>query len=112
LQSLGRSSLLGSRYVWRKIPARQVAGYLNTLEIHPVNQAFMPDARTREQPLLTFIAETDVPDLREWDVCVAQGNGALAAGVMIVGPDGEKLSVAKRQRQFEKSRSKDIPYLK
>lgn len=112
LRSLGRSSLLGSRYIWRKVPASQVAGYLNELEIHPVNQAFMPDARTREHPLLTFIAETDVPQLREWDICVAQGKGEAAAGITVSGPNGEELAVAKRQRQFEKSRSRDVPYLK
>src|SRR5690606_2864672 len=112
LRSLGRSSLLGSRYIWRKVPASQVAGYLNELEIHPVNQAFMPDARTREHPLLTFIAETDVPQLREWDICVAQGKGEAAAGVTVSGPNGEELAVAKRQRQFEKSLSRDVHYLK
>lgn len=112
LRSLGRASLLGSKYFWRKIPASQVARYLRSLEIHPVNQAFMPDARTREQPLLTFITETDVPALREWDVCVAQGKGESAVGVTVFGPNGEELAVAKRQRQFEKSRSKDVPYLK
>src|SRR5690606_18360907 len=102
LRSLGRSSLLGSRYIWRKVPASQVAGYLNVLEIHPVNQAFMPDGKTKDQPLLTFISETEIPDLRQWDVCVAQGKGESAIGVTVVGPNGEELAVAKRQRQFEK----------
>lgn len=112
LRSLGRSDLLGSRYIWRKVPASQVAGYLNALEIPPVNQAFMPDGKTKDRPLLTFIAETEIPNLREWDVCVAQGTGESAVGVSVLGPDGEELPVAKRQRQFEKSRSKDVPYLK
>src|SRR5690606_7147930 len=58
------------------------------------------------------ISETEIPDLRQWDVCVAQGKGESAIGVTVVGPNGEELAVAKRQRQFEKSRSKDVPYLK
>lgn len=112
LRSLGRSYVLGSRFIWRKVPASQVAGYLNALDIPPVNQAFLPDGKTKVNPLLTFIAENDIPELTEWDVCVAQGKGAPAAGVMVVGPGGEELAVAKRQRQFEKSRSQDVPYLK
>lgn len=112
LRSLGRTDLVGSRYVWRKVSAHQVARYLGELEISPVNQAFMPDGRTREKPLLSFIAETDVATLQEWDVCVAQGKGDTVEGVSVIGPDGQELGIAKRQRQFEKSRSDDIPYLK
>ncbi len=112
LRSLGRAELLGTRYIWKEVAASRVARFLNDLEIPPVNQAFMPDGKTKEKPLVTFIAETEVPSLREWDVCVAQGDGPAATGVTVVGPDGEELSVNKRQRQFERSRSKDVPYLK
>lgn len=112
LRSLGPTDLVGSRFLWRQVPASQVAGYLTALQIPPVNQAFMPDGRTKEQPLPAFIMETEIPDLREWDVCVAQGSGTSAAGVSVIGPDGKELAVSKRQRQFERSRSKEVSYLK
>lgn len=112
LRSLGRADLVGSRYIWRNVSAPQVAQYLGALEISPVNQAFMPDGRTKQPPLLSFIAETDIATLRRWDVCVAQGKGELAAGISVIGPDGQELGVVKRQRQFEKSRSNDASYLK
>lgn len=112
ISSLGRADLAGTAYIWRNVSAHKVANYLGALEISPVNQAFMPDSRTKEQPLLSFISETDVAELREWDVCVAQGRGALADGISVLGPDGEEVGVAKRERQFERPRTNDAPYVK
>ncbi|MBB6599610.1 Z1 domain-containing protein [Luteimonas sp. MC1825] len=112
LNELGPADQVGSRYIWRNVSPSQVAAYLAALEISPVNQAFIPDSRTKEQPLLSFIADNEIDALQSWDVCLAQGSGEAARGIAFAGPDGVQVGALKRLRQFERSRSNGASFLK
>src|SRR5690606_19477330 len=76
------------------------------------NQAFLPDSKTGDVPLLAFILDNDIEALQEWDVCVAQGNGSPAVGLEFSGPNGLPVTVRKRERQFERPRPKDSTIIK
>lgn len=112
LHALGQSELSGSRHLWRNIPAKDVGAYLRSLSISPQNQAFLPDAKTGDVPLISFILENEVEALREWDICVAQGDGGVADGLEFMGPNGVPVSVKKRERQFERPRPRDATFVK
>jgi hypothetical protein len=112
LKELGRAENIGTRFIWRKIDAVKVASYLRSLTIFPLNQAFIPDSETMELPLVSFILDNDVDALQKWDVCVVQGDGEIADGIVFEGPDGAPSQVAKRKRQFERTRPGTSGYLK
>lgn len=112
LKELGRAENIGTRFIWRKVDAVKVASYLRSLKIFPLNQAFIPDSETMELPLVSFILDNDVDALQKWDVCVVQGDGEIADGIVFEGPDGAPSQVAKRQRQFERTRPGASGYLK
>lgn len=112
LKDLGRSDKVGSRYLWRGVDAVKVASYLRSLKISPLNQAFIPDGGTSELPLVSFVLENEVDELQKWDVCVVQGEGDIAGGLVFDGPDGAPVHIAKRQRQFERSRTEASGYIK
>lgn len=111
LRKLGKSELTGTRHIWRSVPAAEVGAYLQSLDISPQNQAFMPD-RTGEKPLIAFVLDNSIDVLREWDVCVASGEGDIADALSFEGPDGSAAVIRKRMRQFEHPRSPNTPYLK
>jgi Z1 domain len=112
LKSLGASEAAGNRHVWRGVGASRIANFLQQLEIPPMNSEFIPDQRTGEKPLITFIRNNRVNSLGEWDVCIANGGGAPAEHLEFVGPSGSDVQIKKRQRQFEKPLSKLVTYLK
>lgn len=105
LQRLGPADRVGTRFIWRDVDAASVATFLGAINISPLNQAFLPDGKTREQPLVSFISDNDVPELQRWDVCIAQGDGEVAQGISFLDQSGEETHVKKRERQFERPRS-------
>lgn len=111
LQKLGQAELVGTRHIWRKVTAAEVGAYLQSLNISPQNQAFMPD-KTGEKPLVSFIVDNDIDVLQEWDICVAPGDGDIAEGLAFAGPRGSAVGVRKRKRQFERPRPSGSAYLK
>lgn len=111
LQGLGPSAVSGNRHIWRRVAAKSVGAYLRALSISPHNEAFLPDAKTGDLPLVSFIVDNEVPSLVEWDVCVAHGEGGSADGLEFLGPDGVLKSVKKRRRQFERPRQSGSAYL-
>ncbi|RYG97948.1 MAG: hypothetical protein EON58_08500 [Alphaproteobacteria bacterium] len=112
LRSLGPSEMSGTRHLWRKRPAAEVASFLRSLHISPLNQAFLVDRETGESPLIAFIADNDQDGLAEWDICVAPGSGAEAEGLRFMGPAGNEVTVRKRMRQFELPASRSSAYIK
>ncbi len=111
LTSLGPASSIGNRHIWRNVPCSTVAAYLQKLEISPLNQSFMHDAETKEQPLIEFIRVPDVQALEHWDICVPQGQGSLAEDLSFIGAGGHVVQVKKRERQFERSRRLGSTYI-
>ncbi|MEN4950803.1 Z1 domain-containing protein [Stenotrophomonas sp. TWI819] len=103
---LGQPSEAANRYIWKGVHATSVARYLSTLSVSPINQSFLPDAKTGEIPLIEFIKEGGVPQLRNWDVCVVQGNGRSVDGIDILTSDGRIRQPTARERSFEKLRSR------
>lgn len=113
LSSLGASKLVGTRHVWTGVSAKNVADFLQQLDIPAVNSEFIPDQRSGEKPLIGFIRNNFVESLREWDVCIAQGAGGVAEELEFIGPGGIAISISnKRERQFEKPLSGAVAYLK
>jgi len=118
LASLGNADRLGGRgeddgrFFWRKVPAARVTEFLGQLEISPLNSAFIPDQKTGERPLLTFIRDNKLEALRNWDVCLPQGKGAVADEIKFSGKDGAATHGRKRNRRFEKTSNSSAPYLK
>lgn len=112
LQGLGAAGKSGNRFIWSGVSAEKIADFLTQLEISPVNSEFIQDLRTGQTPLISFIRNNDVTSLREWDVCVAPGDGSAAEGIRFVGPDGPAPTIRKRKRQFEKPSSRSADDLK
>jgi hypothetical protein len=100
------------RFIWRRIPAAKIAEFLEQLEISPLNPAFLPDQKTGELPLVSFIRDAKLERLREWDVCLPQGKGAVAEEISFMGVDGELTNVRKRKRRFERPTNSSANYLK
>ena len=111
LQKRVASKLVGTRYIWRNVSAAEIGNYLQSLNIPPQNQAFMPD-KSGEKPLISFILDNDVDALQEWDVSVAPGDGDIAEGLVFSGSDGSPTQIRKRKRQFERPRPSGATYLK
>lgn len=103
---LGNAKEEGSRFVWNKVPSSKVALYLSGLGISPVNQGFLPDAKTGELPLIAFIKENGVSALESWDVCLVQGSGPASQEIAISIGGGKVKYPAARLRSFEALRSR------
>lgn len=103
---LGHASESSKRFVWSGVQAATIARYLSALTISPINQDFLADAKTGETPLIEFIKEGRVPQLRTWDVCVTQGSGKPVQGMAVALADGTVLQPTARSRSFEKLRSR------
>ncbi|QWT20143.1 Z1 domain-containing protein [Bacillus sp. NP157] len=112
IASLGSSATDGSRYIWSGVRAEDVATYLQSIVISPLNSSFIADAKTGESPLIDFIRSSGIDDLARWDVCLPQGEGAVASTIAIKSVDGAAASPRRRQRQFEGSPSRVTSYLK
>lgn len=112
LRRLGPPEQMGNRYLWRRVHSSQISAYLAELEIPPANQEFMPDSKTNDKPLLSFIAENEIESLQYWDVCLPQGEGDTADGITLENTDGSPIRVSKRKRQFEKNKSGGTDFLK
>ena len=118
LGALGRPERIGGkdtdsgRYLWQGVPAEKVADFLDSMDIPPLNSTFLADLRTGEKPLISFIRSNGVAQLRNWDVCIPQGEGDPAEEVTFLGSDGKPTTVHKRHRQFEKPSLTSTLYLK
>lgn len=111
-ERLGGRTEGGGRYFWRNIAASKIAEFLGQLEILPLNSAFIPDQKTGEKPLVSFIRDNKLNELAYWDVCIPQGKGDVAKDIDVPGPDGRAVHIRKRQRKFEKPSSPSAAYLK
>lgn len=111
LGSLKPAASRGSRFLWTSVAAADVASYLRALKIAPLNQAFIPDSKTNEQPLIAFIGDNEVEALQNWDVCIVQGDGELVDVITFADDDGGKARVKARLRQFERGGRNASSYL-
>lgn len=111
LGSLGHATSRRSRFLWKDVAATDVASYLRALKIAPLNQAFIPDSRTNEQPLVSFIGDNEVEALQYWDVCIVQGEGETADGISFAADGGGQARVKARLRQFERGGRNASAYL-
>lgn len=111
-ERLGGRGEDGGRYFWRNVPAAKVADFLRQLEISPLNSAFIPDQRSGERPLVSFIRDNELKELSHWDVCLPQGNGDETTEIEFLGQDGNLIHIRKRNRRFERPPTSSVPYLK
>jgi Z1 domain len=91
----------GNQLVYREVAAARVAAFLTKLKIRFENATFSPDL-TGAVPLLVFIAAAPNELLREWDVCLAQGEGDVVTSLKVKLDDGQEIHPKGRRRQFEK----------
>ena len=112
LRSLGAAAKpegSSSRHLWRGVKAKDVADFLEQLEIPAMNYPFIADAQTGERPIIRFIRENTV--LKDWDICLAGGAGEMAGEIEFLDQDGRVTQVRKQQRQFQKPSSRSVNYL-
>ncbi len=118
LSSLGNAERLsgrgedGGRYFWRNVPATKVADFLGQMQIPPLNGVFIPDQKTGERPIISFIRDNNLEKLSHWDVCLPQGKGDQSLEIEFSGPDGKVAHIRRRRRRFEKPSSSSASYLK
>ncbi|MBW8837861.1 MAG: Z1 domain-containing protein, partial [Burkholderia sp.] len=98
---LGAPETVGKRFEWKEVDASAVATYLSAMSISALNQGFIPDARTGEQPLVSFIKEKRIAKLEKWVVCVVQAQGAEAESIKINECSDATITPRKRLRSFE-----------
>jgi hypothetical protein len=101
LKPANRKEKSSNQLVYRKVGAAAVAAFLTKLTIRHENATFSPDLTT-SVPLLVFIAAAPNEALREWDVCLAQGEGDPVTSLKVRIDDGEDIHPKGRRRQFEK----------
>lgn len=101
IDRLGLPNIAGSRFEWSNVDSSAVATYLSAMSISALNQGFIPDARTGEQPLVAFIKDSGIAELSKWTVCLVQGKGAEARAFQIQAGDHVVHTPRKRQRSFE-----------
>lgn len=98
---LGPPEVIGARFAWKEVEASIVATYLSAMSISALNQGFIPDAKTGEQPLVSFIKENGISELSKWTVSLVQGNGESAEKFKIKDCDGTIHVPRTRERSFE-----------
>ncbi|GAB3629642.1 hypothetical protein PTE30175_01345 [Pandoraea terrae] len=99
---LGHAERIGSRCVWKRKTAAEVANFLNGLNISLMNMPFTTDITGRDRPIISFIRNNQIAALKEWDVCLSQGSGEEIPEFSVVDSDGNHRCVRPRKRQFEK----------
>lgn len=103
LGDLSPAEMIKNKCFWRNVPAAQVAGFLNSLDISNMNIPFMTDMTGRDRPILSFIGGNDVEKLEYWDICLPQGAaGDPIPDFVVRSSDGELRKICPRKRQFEK----------
>ncbi len=110
INSFGVAKKVGSRCIWRT-SSKTVATFLRRLNISNMNMEFISDMSGTDRPLFSFISENSINMLENWDVCLAQGDGATIEALKVPLSDGSIVSVKCRNRQFEKV-GKETDYLK
>ncbi len=101
----------GNRLLWTSVDKAMVGRFLSALHIPDFNTQFMRDMNGGSRPLLTFIANNEVPALAEWDICIPQGKGVSTLAPKVTRSDGQKHQLKPRERQFEKV-AKEVDYLR
>jgi hypothetical protein len=110
-KNLGAAERIGNRCVWSNIQSKDIASFLRKLNISNMNMAFISDLSGSDLPLFSFISQNTVEMLKEWDVCLPQGDGDFAPDLKTSFVDGTETNVRCRRRQFEKV-PKGAEYLK
>lgn len=99
-----------NRHYWKSISASRISAFLSEIEISNMNIQFATDIYGRERPILSFIENNDIEELRYWDICIPQGLGKNYEGLRIIGNNDVIEAIKPRQRQFENT--KNNSYLK
>lgn len=87
IQSKNQDSISNQKtdgVIWNNIYPSTVADYLKQLQIHKRNEAFI------DNNIIKFITNNQIPELRIWDIAVANGSG-------------DKLNIIDNQFQIEQS---------
>lgn len=104
VDQLGPATTSGTGFQWEGVDASVVARYLSAMTISALNQGFIQDAKTGEQPLVSFIKENSIIELNKWMVSLVQGNGNFVDGMELKDAKGATHRPKKRQRSFERPR--------
>lgn len=103
IEKLGPAKLIKKRPCWHNVSAAEIAALLGKLEISNMNMEFIPDLTGRERPIISFIGNSPLEELKYWDVCFPQGQGEEITDWIVCGDDGSSFAVKPRFRQFEKT---------
>lgn len=113
VDSLGNPEIIGNKrgkFFWEKVGKCQIYEFLSKLNISDMNMKFISDSKSSARPLVDFINENNLEELRYWDVCIPQGEGGQVDSlVSISGKHIPKILL--RQRKFEVT-PKNVKYLK
>lgn len=112
-ESLGEAQIIGkkkNRFLWSKIDKQVVYDFLSKLNISDMNLKFIEDSRSKAKPLINFIGENNIEELKEWDISIPQGEGK-AVGSLIPNLSSFVSNISCRNRKFEIV-SKNVNYLK
>ncbi|MDQ0045032.1 Z1 domain-containing protein [Variovorax boronicumulans] len=104
LKGLLPPTLVGKRLIWQGINKKDIANFLEDLEILDINAHFLRDHVTKTKPLLDFIGRSEFANLSEWDICLPQGEGDGLESICLQDVDGAAHKIQPRKRQFEKVR--------
>lgn len=103
LASLRPAEMIKNKYYWRNVPANQIARFLRSLDISVMNMPFMTDMDGKERPIISFIADNGIEKLKDWDICLPQGEGRSITEPAVICFDGETRNISLRKRQFERT---------
>ena len=113
VESLGEAQIIGrkkNRFIWSKVNKEKIYSFLSKLNISDMNLKFIEDSRSRIKPLINFIGENNIEELREWDISIPQGEGKTV-GSLIPNLSNFISNITCRNRKFEIV-SKNVNYLK
>lgn len=98
------------RRIW-SCSKEKVAAYLTSMDISPLNNAFISTMGAEEHPLIKFIRDTKSLKMQEWDIALPQGDSKPIQEIKILDEMGVRQPIKPRGRQFEKS-TNNSEYLK
>ncbi len=111
INTLPPAGRIGSKLLWKKRDAKDIAAFLHKLKISNMNMEFLPNILGGDSPIISFIRNNEIESLQHWDICIPQGEGAEQSQFSIECEDGTVHKICARQRQFEKT-AKGSDYLR
>jgi hypothetical protein len=110
ITSLGIPAEQKGRRLW-SCSKEKLASFISSLDISPLNAAFMPSSNDAEHPLIEFIRGAQAANMQSWDIALPQGGEVPRNDIQIIDRTSTAQPFKPRGRQFEKV-SSTANYLK